>query len=112
MSAVTHEIFDDLLIGNYMKTTVHGSWGHALAPNVLYTHFTPWVTRYADNARLRTNDDLRTYFAAYRRRAPAAHLLHRFDVLGVQRLRSVIRPGSSLFRAATRAYGFVKRAAV
>src|SRR5579862_2230345 len=28
MNAVQYEFFDDLLIGNFMKTTIHGAWGN------------------------------------------------------------------------------------
>ena len=34
----------------------------------LYPGFTPWVTKYADNGRARTDAELRAYFAEYRRR--------------------------------------------
>lgn len=64
MRAVEWEIFDDLLIGNYMTTTLHGPW----PSSKLYPGFTPWVTKYADNGRARTDAELRAYFAEYRRR--------------------------------------------
>uniref|UniRef100_A0ABZ2KLP1 MBL fold metallo-hydrolase n=1 Tax=Pendulispora brunnea TaxID=2905690 RepID=A0ABZ2KLP1_9BACT len=108
MTAVQYEIFDDLLIGNFMKTTLHGDWGTAQAPNVLYPYFTPWIVRYADNAQVKTHDELREYFSAYRRRAPFDYLLHRLEHEGVQKLRSLIRPDSPLFHTATRAYSFLK----
>lgn len=63
MTAVRYEIFDDLLIGNFMKTTLHGSW----PASDLHPDFTPYV-RYADNGRARTLDELKAYFAAYRQR--------------------------------------------
>jgi len=62
--AVEWEIFDDLLIGNYMTATLHGAWPSSR----LYPGFTPWVTKYADNGRARTDAELRAYFAEYRRR--------------------------------------------
>jgi hypothetical protein len=45
MTSVKYEIFDDLLIGNFMKVTLHGEWG----PNRLYPDFTPWVGKYGNN---------------------------------------------------------------
>ncbi len=45
VTALHYEIFDDLLIGNFMKTTLHGTWG----PGRLYPDFTPFVAKYADN---------------------------------------------------------------
>jgi hypothetical protein len=62
--AIRWHVFDDLLIGNYMQTTLHGRW----PSSGLYPGFTPWVTKYADNGLARTDAELHRYFAAYRRR--------------------------------------------
>ena len=64
MRAIEWEIFDDLLIGNYMTAALHGPW----PSSKLYPGFTPWITKYADNGRARTDAELRAYFAEYRRR--------------------------------------------
>ncbi len=64
MHAIEWEIFDDLLIGNFMETTLHGKW----PSSGLYPGFTPYVTKYADNGRARTRSELRAYFAEYRKR--------------------------------------------
>lgn len=109
VEAVRMEVFDDVLISNFLRLTLHGNWGSALAPNVLYPHFTPWVVRYADNGGVRTPEALQEYFQQYRRRAPIASLLHHFEQEGVQRVRAMIQPGTPFFRAATRLYGFAKR---
>jgi hypothetical protein len=108
MTAVQYEFFDDLLIGNFMKTTLHGDWGTALAPNVLYAHFSPFVTRYADNGGAKTRQQLDEYFSAYRQRARFDHVLHRFEREGAQKLRSWMAPGSFAFRASTKAYSMIK----
>jgi hypothetical protein len=110
LSAIKFECFDDLLIGNFMKTTTHGDWGTSLAPNVLYANFTPWVSRYADNGQAKTSQQLAEYFNAYRKRAPVDHVLHRFEHEGAQKLRTLMSPGSPLFRLATRTYSIMKRA--
>ena len=91
-----------------MKTTVHGDWGRALAPNVLYRHLTPYLARYADNGRVKNEEALASYFDAYRERAHLDYLLHRIEHDGVQTLRSFIDPDSRLFRVATRVYSFMK----
>ena len=44
VNAVQYRVFDDLMIGNFMKTTLHGSAN-------LYPDFTPYVAKYADNGR-------------------------------------------------------------
>ena len=61
MCAIDNEIFDDMLIGNFMKTTLHGDWG----PGGLYPDFCPYVPKYADNGRARTRRELDAYFAEY-----------------------------------------------
>ncbi len=67
MTAVDYNVFDDLLIGNFMKTTFHGRWRrHSLRPD-----FSPYVAKYADNGKARSSAELHRYFAAYARRAPA-----------------------------------------
>jgi hypothetical protein len=73
LKAIELRIFDDLLIGNFMRTTLHGSWPAAkLARDV-----TPYVAKYADNGGARTREELDLYFEEYRRRlGPARYLRH------------------------------------
>ncbi len=66
MTAIDEEIFDDLLIGNFIRTTLHGRWDIPLGRS-----FTPFVTKYADNGRARCLEELQHYFAAYHRRSRA-----------------------------------------
>ena len=64
LKAIDYRIFDDLLIGNFMRTTLHGNWpASGLAADV-----TPYVAKYADNGGAQTNEELDVYFAEYRRR--------------------------------------------
>src|SRR5262249_14163653 len=75
VAALRYEIFDDLLIGNFMKTILHGRWPRSR----LYPDFSPYVAKYGDNGRAHTAEGLRAYFAEYRRRTGAfAFLRHRF----------------------------------
>lgn len=68
VAAVQWQAFDDLLIGNFMRTTLHGDfWGKQGAP-ALYPHFTPFVTKFGDNGGACTVEQLRGYFAEYLRR--------------------------------------------
>ncbi len=66
MTSVRLEIFDDLLIGNYMRTTLLGDWGG----KTLRPDFTACVAKYADNGEARTPEQVAAYLATYRRRAP------------------------------------------
>lgn len=67
MEAVRWEVFDDLLIGNYTKTTLHGPW-EKQGTDALYPDFGPFLTKYGDNGGARTPEQLRAYFRAYRER--------------------------------------------
>jgi hypothetical protein len=72
MQAIRYECFDDLLIGNFMKTCLIGPW-----PNTgLYPEFSPYVAKYADNGQAKSVDELRHYFLQYRRRVGTVHYLH------------------------------------
>ena len=61
VTAVRKEIFDDLLIGNFMKTTIVG------AKNLYYPDFALSVAKYADNGGVKISNQLKDYFAYYRR---------------------------------------------
>jgi hypothetical protein len=112
-TALKYEIFDDLLIGNFMSTTLHG-----YSPtDTLYPDFTPYVAKYGDNGRARTKNELASYFAHYRRRAPIDYLRHRFDA-GLLRpiqestadyLRAALGVDSPIFAAAKQAYWAARR---
>jgi hypothetical protein len=105
--AVEWEIFDDLLIGNFMTTTLHGPW----PTSKLYPGFTPWVTKYADNGRARTDAELRAYFAEYRRRLGAITWLRSSLEQGAKdAVRARLSPHSPVYQRARGAYARVKGA--
>ena len=104
MTAVQYEIFDDMLIGNFMKTTLHGRFGE----EKLYPDFSPYVAKYSDNGRARTREELEDYFKAYRRRAPLDYFRHLIES-GSRYAVMTILPSQSLpYRALAKAYHFVK----
>ena len=107
VTAVTYRVFDDLMIGNFMKVTLHGPWavGRALYPN-----FTPYVAKYGDNGLAYTRAELREYFAAYRRRAGFDYVRHCLEAEAMHRFRQWVGPGTPLWSAARRAYWWVKAA--
>jgi hypothetical protein len=113
VSAVTDRVFDDLLIGNFMRTIFHGAWPQAS----LYPDFTPYVAKYADNADARTPAELRRYFDAYRERAPRDFLQHRlsrrlhgvFEQGAIDVVRALVPAASPAYRLARRVYRSVKR---
>jgi hypothetical protein len=114
MTAVRYEVFDDLLIGNFMKTTLHGDFGEGR----LYPDFSPYVAKYADNGRARTRNELAAYFADYRRRDPVGflrlrvetHCVRPLQTQSAELLRAVLKPDSAAFRLAKEAFWKVRRA--
>ena len=68
MAAVGWNAFDDILIGNFCKTTLHGDWGGRVGNDALYPEFSPFVTKFGDNGCAWSPDELRAYFAEYMRR--------------------------------------------
>jgi len=105
MTAIEYKVFDDLLIGNFMKTTLHGKW----SKKPLYPDFAPYVTRYADNANAHTKEELEQYFEEYRNRAGLDFALHRFENQAINMFRSRIEGGSKLFQAGKRLYWYFKK---
>lgn len=97
MHSVKNEIFDDLLIANFMKTTLHGK-------AALYPHFTPYVSKYADNGRAKTRAELKRYFADYRRRSPYDYLRHRIELRSRYAIRPVLQPGTPAYDLARSLY--------
>jgi hypothetical protein len=101
MLAIEHEIFDDLLIGNFMRTTLHGK-------AELYPHFTPYVAKYADNGRAKSRGDLHRYFAAYARRAPFEYLQDRIERRSRDVVRSWLAGHEGMYRIARDGYHLVR----
>jgi hypothetical protein len=112
-TAVTYRVFDDLLIGNFMRTIFNGRWPQAS----LYPDFTPYVAKYADNADARTPEEIRRYFDAYRERAPRDFLQHQlsrrlhgiFEEGAINAVRSFVPPTSPAYRLAKRVYRSFKK---
>ncbi|HUD89102.1 MAG TPA: hypothetical protein VMR17_21830 [Xanthobacteraceae bacterium] len=83
MTAVNYEVFDDLLIGNFMKTTLHkiGS---------LYDgDFNFAVTKFGDNGQVKTHREVNAYLREYRHRAGADWYYHRLYENLLDRVRSM-----------------------
>jgi hypothetical protein len=101
LAAVEWEIFDDLLIGNFMRTTLRGRW----PVSRLYPDFTPFVAKYADNGRAFSRAEVREYFAEYRRRTGTLTWLRAtFEQHAKDAVRARVRPDAPAFAAARRLY--------
>lgn len=82
MTAIDYEIFDDLLIGNFMKTTLHKMGS-------LYEgDFNFAVAKFGDNGRVKTHREVDAYLREYRRRAGADWYYHRLYENLLDRVRS------------------------
>ena len=89
MKAVDYEIFDDVLIGNFMKTTLVGCTS-------LYPNFIPPVTKYGDNGLAKSKKELDKYFDYYRlNSADYWRDMLKFKTEGI--VRSFISPQSKLY---------------
>jgi hypothetical protein len=97
MACIEHEIFDDLLIGNYMKTTLHGI-------SSLYPYFTPFVAKYADNGGAKSKQELGAYFGHYFLRDPLARTVARLSTASEQIIRAALPAEGAAFQVAKRAY--------
>lgn len=100
MICIEHQIFDDMLIGNYMKTTLHGQWSETK----LYPDFSPYVAKFADNGYAKSREELNQYFEQYRRRAPFEFLIHRLELQSKNLFRNFVRHDSGLYRVARDLY--------
>jgi hypothetical protein len=97
VTAVHYRIFDDLLIGNFMKTTLHGVRG-------LYPDFSPYVAKYADNGGAETKEELREYFHHYRSRDPIGYLFRGLEQESEAIFRKFVPHNSLVHRLAKRLY--------
>ena len=71
MSTIKYRIFDDLLIGNFMKTTLFGV-------SSLYEgkgNFNYHAAKFGDNGLAETEEEVRQYLTEYQRRAGTEYLL-------------------------------------
>jgi hypothetical protein len=104
MTSIEYEIFDDVLIGNFMKVTLHGQF----PARPLYPDFIPYVTKYGDNGRAKSAQELQAYFSAYRDRYPLGYLRHCFEKRAVEAIRYSIEEDGSVYKACARTYHWMK----
>lgn len=106
LRAIEWRVFDDLLIGNFMRTTLHGQW-----PSTnLYPDFAPYVGKYADNGLACSKRELRKYFSEYRRRmAPLDYLRSEIEAKAMEVVRKRIPRDAKVHALAEHAYWRVRR---
>ena len=101
MTAVEYQVFDDLLIGNFMKTTLHGG-------AKLYPHFTPLVAKYSDNGGANTRRQVAAYFLEYFRRAPVNMILDLVEIKSEDIFRKIVPAGSKPYKSVQALYWRIK----
>ncbi len=105
MTAIQYKVFDDLLIGNFMKTILHGKWPRRR----LYPDFTPYVAKYADNGGAKSQEELDEYFSEYRRRiGTITYLRHLVITRSEHIFRDYVPRDSSLFQVTRKMYWYFK----
>jgi hypothetical protein len=92
-TAVEYRVFDDLMIGNFMKTTLHGSAR-------LYPGFTPYVAKYGDNGGAESKQELDQYFHHYRSQDTLGYALRRIEAGTEDLIRKLVPENSLVFKAA------------
>jgi hypothetical protein len=70
VAAVTYRMFDDLLIGNFMKTTLYG------VESLYSPNFNFIVAKCGDNGLAETKDEVRDYLRQYQNRSGFDWFLH------------------------------------
>ncbi len=83
METVQYGYFDDLLIGNFMKTQVINF--------SLYPNFSPYIAKYGGNAKVYTAPELWKMRWHYFSLSPMAYLKHHLSQLWVWNLKPVLR---------------------
>jgi hypothetical protein len=98
MQGIGLEVFDDLLIGNFMKTTLHN------VDSLYDPEFTRTVAKFADNGRVETEAEIRQYMKEYARRAGPEWLLHICEEGSMQHFRRYVSRGTWFYKGAKRIY--------
>ena len=105
LSAVDWHIWEDLILGNFMRTTFHG-----LTVDAGMSAVCTYVARYADQADARTRREVADYLALYRQRMGRAALLrHRVERTIISHSRRVGAEPSALYRIGRSVYNSATR---
>ena len=84
MQAIEFEYFDDLLIGNFMKTTMHN------LQDLYDPNFNYYVTKFADNGRSESKSELIKYMNYYKSRGIVDILLSEVEKQSMKYLRYIV----------------------
>ena len=100
MAAVRYRVFDDMMIGNFMRTTLHGTDNRTY----LNRTFTPVVCKYADNGGAESKDELQRYMDHYYARDRVGHLMMHLETHSESLFRKFVKHDSLIHRSAKHLY--------
>jgi hypothetical protein len=102
--ALRHEVFDDILIGNFAKFHLVGDWHGAET----FPYLQPTLPRFVDNGRAYTEAKFATYREHYRRSAPRDFAIHELQRSLQMGLRPMLEKHPRLFKASARLLSLVR----
>ena len=97
MDAVNNRVFDDMLLGNFMKGTQHGKFR-------FNRRFTPYVAKVADNGLAESRAEVRAYHRHYFQRDPIAQVLFKLETDTESLVRKYLPRETKAFQVAKRVY--------
>jgi hypothetical protein len=105
MAAVRYRVFDDMMIGNFMRVTLHGT----VDRTYLNKTFTPVVGKYSDNGLADTRKELKTYMDHYYSKDRVGQVFMQLEKGTESLVRKFVKHDSIAHRSAKRLYWLMKR---
>lgn len=102
--AIRHEVFDDILIGNFAKFYLVGDWN---GPET-YPYLQPTLPRFVDNGRAYTEANFTDYRESYRRSAPRDFAIHQLQRSLQMRVRPMMEKHPRILKASARLLSLVR----
>ena len=104
VTTVRYKIFDDLLIGNFMKTTLHNF------PNLYYKNFKYIIANWSDNGYVDTNEEFQEYIRIYKEKTGQNFLYYNFlDQSKNLFLRFISKnPNSNIYKFSKKIFKLIK----
>ena len=105
MKVIEYEIFDDILIGNYAKLTVHNEPKNIKNEPI---QFLKIPLLYGDQSKIYSKDDLNLYMEYYSKMFPLIFLKENMLENTEQVLRKFVNPSTTIYNFGKKIYKFFK----
>ena len=102
--ALRHEVFDDILIGNFAKFHLVGDWH---GPET-YPYLQPALPRFVDNGRAYSKAKFAAYREHYRKSAPRDFAIHTLQRSAQMKVRPALEKYPRLFASGAKLLSFVR----